>query len=270
MQRIPAAPPPRSLPPGGPAAKYAKNEKRHEDKRREDIEGAVHDLRSPLSSLRSQLDSLISQLENLAARNPELRVKLDRMKRLVGSIEAAANNLRVLLQLSGASPMPEATEPILIANVVVEVIDDLFELSRQKNVQFLQRGAPGNSFVNGNRAQLQRLFHNLFFNALMYGHAGRPVYVQLNINGENIVTSVTSEGLPIPDALASSIFRQPKSRGNEARRVNPGGAGLGLYVSQSIAESHGGWIRLHRPGINIARFEVTLPLAAPTTAAPRA
>lgn len=95
-------------------------------------------------------------------------------------------------------------------------------------------------FFSMDRVQLGRAITNLLTNALRYGKAGGRVLVRLL--GYEI--TVADEGEPVDPAFAEHIF-DPFTRADEAR-ASQGGSGLGLGISQKIAEMHGGELILNQ------------------------
>jgi signal transduction histidine kinase len=80
---------------------------------------------------------------------------------------------------------------------------------------------------------------NLLTNALKYA-AGNPVQVSVDTAGEQVVITVQDHGPGIAPEKAAKIF-EPFERGE---KISASGLGLGLYIAQQIARSHGGTIRV--------------------------
>lgn len=95
-------------------------------------------------------------------------------------------------------------------------------------------------FFSMDRVQLGRAVTNLLTNALRYGKAGGRVLVRLL----DYEITVADEGEPVDPAFAEHIF-DPFTRADEAR-ASQGGSGLGLGISQKIAEMHGGELILNQ------------------------
>ena len=71
--------------------------------------------------------------------------------------------------------------------------------------------------------------------------------------------SVCDRGIGVPDAERSSIF-DGFSRGGNLEGRDPGGLGLGLYVSAMIVRQHGGKIWVENDGRTGTHFHVELPI----------
>ena len=116
--------------------------------------------------------------------------------------------------------------------------------------------------VDGDVRRLRQLFLNLITNAIKYTPRGGKVELSLSQRmGGEIAFTVRDSGIGISAADLPHIFdrfwRADRARSRASER---GGFGLGLAISQWIAQAHGGRIsvqsRLGRGSV----FTVTLPL----------
>jgi len=123
--------------------------------------------------------------------------------------------------------------------------------------------------VLGDATRLRQLFLNLITNAIKYTPRGGRVELSLSHRLANeIAFTVRDSGIGMSAGDLSHVFerfwRADRARSRTSER---GGFGLGLAISQWIAQAHGGRItvqsRLGRGSV----FTVTLPLLVP--AAPR-
>jgi len=106
------------------------------------------------------------------------------------------------------------------------------------------------------RLRLEQAVGNLLSNAIRYG-AEAPIEVLVESDGTEARVTVRDHGPGIPGPEQARIFerfeRAATSRGF-------GGLGLGLYITRSIAEAHGGRISVESaPGAGAA-FTLALPL----------
>jgi two-component system, OmpR family, sensor kinase len=123
--------------------------------------------------------------------------------------------------------------------------------------------------VNGDKTRLRQLFLNLITNAIKYTPRGGEVELQLTANEEEASFIVRDTGIGIAAIDLPNIFdrfyRADRVRSRQSER---GGFGLGLSISQWIAQAHGGALtvqsRLHRG----STFTVTLPVSSASGAPP--
>jgi signal transduction histidine kinase len=89
-------------------------------------------------------------------------------------------------------------------------------------------------FVDGDRIRLAQVIANLINNALKFtDHGSVSIQVQSNQNDASVCISHTGHG--IDPEIVSKLFKKFTSK-------SASGVGLGLYISKSIVEAHGGSI----------------------------
>jgi signal transduction histidine kinase len=108
--------------------------------------------------------------------------------------------------------------------------------------------------------RIRQVLRNLLSNAIKYSPAGGRITVSARRTGSNLVCSVTDTGIGMnaeeQEQAFTKFFRSARSR----ETAIPG-AGLGLPVSRTIVEGHGGSISLtSEPG---AGTTVTFTLPTP-------
>ncbi len=85
--------------------------------------------------------------------------------------------------------------------------------------------------------RVDQLCSNLLSNALSHGDSTKPIRVEVISRGGLFELAVANQGMPIPPAAISQLFK-PFSRGNT--RSSQQGLGLGLHIAAEIARAHGG------------------------------
>lgn len=106
--------------------------------------------------------------------------------------------------------------------------------------------------------KLERVFDNLFRNAVNYSDAGTEIRVALHTQECSAVVQVQNHGRTIPPEKLGRIFEQ-FYRADASRATATGGAGLGLAIAKEIVLLHGGSICAESADEHIL-FTVTLPL----------
>jgi signal transduction histidine kinase len=114
------------------------------------------------------------------------------------------------------------------------------------------------------RVQLQQVLMNLMLNGIeAVTDAGGMVTVKSDLGEDGqIEISVNDTGAGLPQGKATQIF-------DAFFTTKPHGSGMGLAISKSIVESHGGRIWANGDAGSCATFHFTLP-AAPTETSPPA
>src|SRR3546814_304677 len=120
---------------------------------------------------------------------------------------------------------------------------------------------PGLYPVNGDRAQLSQLLHNLVSNSAKYGRPETPITIRLDGSGTMIKLSVTDESEGIDPRhlprLTERFYRVDSGRGRSM-----GGTGLGLAIVKHIVERHRGRMEIMSTPGKGTTITVHLPSAA--------
>jgi signal transduction histidine kinase len=183
--------------------------------------GAIgHDLRTPLASLR------------LRAEGMEDDVERDKM---VATIAEMTTMLEDILVLAHSGRAREEVRPVDMSALVDALIEEYRELGRP--VTF-EPGARQVAPVQPNL--IRRALRNLVDNALAYGRSAR---ISVESDGDCLLVAVRDEGPGIPADQIDKVV-EPFYRGEQSRSRTTGGTGLGLAIARTVAESHGGDLRL--------------------------
>jgi signal transduction histidine kinase len=113
--------------------------------------------------------------------------------------------------------------------------------------------------VMGDRVQLQQVLMNLMINgieAMKDADGAHELAIRSQrIQHEEVVVSVTDSGVGLPPQQTEQIF-------NAFFTTKPHGTGMGLRISRSIIESHGGRLWAANNSPHGASFCFTLPSKA--------
>lgn len=90
-------------------------------------------------------------------------------------------------------------------------------------------------------ALIEQVVLNLLSNAVKYSAPGTPILIRTGESGDRVWCEVLDQGIGIPDADQSRIFERFFRARNVASNI---GSGLGLALSRTIVELHGGALSL--------------------------
>jgi len=168
-------------------------------------------------------------------------------------------------------------QPLDLAEVVRRTADDVRALFAERKVALELRDGGEALLVEADATRLAQVTYNLLQNAAKFTQAGGRATVTLERQGERAVLRVRDTGAGIDPATMARLF-SPFAQGDGTLDRSLGGLGLGLAVSKSIVELHGGTIAARSDGEGKgAEFAVSLPLLrrdragppAPSAAPPR-
>ncbi len=133
--------------------------------------------------------------------------------------------------------------PVNLAALAEEVIATLIHLSAARRVyisiSYGESDFRRSLWVNGDEAQLQRVFVNLLTNAINHSPRGGKVEIVMESYATDQVVKVIDSGLGITSDELPHLFER-FYQGNGDRQAK--GSGLGLYLSRQIIDAHGGII----------------------------
>ncbi len=227
------------------------------------IHALTHDLRNPVTGMTNVLQSLIQhRLDGVDP--PSAKIPLSVLERMNAGCDRQLKMINSLIETHGIEVwgVPLTREPFALSDLIQAVLTDWQLSCEQKRVTVVQQVMADAPWVNGDRAQLWRVFENLLGNALKYNPPGITITVstqQAQPNSPFLRCSVHDNGIGIAPEQQQNIF-ELYSRGVAASPTQ--GLGLGLYICRRIIESHGGSIGVSAQLGQGAEFWFDLPLAA--------
>ena len=112
--------------------------------------------------------------------------------------------------------------------------------------------------VQADAARLEQVLSNLIGNAIKYSPTGGAVYVKGRVLPDEVIVSVSDEGIGIPVEEQARIFER-FYRVDDALSRRTAGSGLGLYLAKAVIDAHGGRIWVESAPGHGASFSFALP-----------
>ncbi len=211
----------------------------------------AHEVNQPIAAAVTNANTCMRWL---AADTPNLKEARAAAMRIVKDGKRAGEIIsRIRLLFKKGTPERESVD-------VSEVIEEMIVLLRSEAMRYsisvrteLAEDLPQ---VLGDRVQLQQVLMNLIMNsidAMKDVHGTRDLIIKSERGeDEQLLISVSDTGVGLPPQQADQIF-------NAFFTTKPNGTGMGLRISRSIVESHGGrlWAADNSP--RGASFYLTLP-----------
>ena len=114
--------------------------------------------------------------------------------------------------------------------------------------------------------RVMQVISNYLTNALKYSEPERPVFVKVQREGQEAYLAVCDEGPGLPAEEQASIWerfhRVPGVEVRSSSHSSQAGLGLGLYISRTIIEGHGGTVGVQSQLGEGSIFWFRLPLAS--------
>ena len=210
----------------------------------------AHEIRNPLSSLDVQFQLLA---EDLAAFSPQPSAPLtSRLGIIRGELHRLDSIVERFLKL--AAPSALELEPVDIKKILTHVCDLLRPEASTRKIEIVAELPPELPLVTADSVRLTQALMNIVINGVQaITTGGGTVRVSAATAGEYLLLRVHDSGPGIPSNELGEIF-------DPYYTTKPEGSGLGLWIAQQIAVSHGGDLRAENAPGGGAVFLLTLPL----------
>jgi PAS domain S-box-containing protein len=213
----------------------------------------AHEVNQPLTAIVTNANFSLRELKGSTANLDELRTAITEIVNDATRASAVISRIRGLL-VKGSPRRMELD----INKVIQEVITLLRNELTRNRVSLRTELAAGLPRVSGDPVQLQQVLINLIMNAIeaMRTSAERPreLLIRSAKSPDGVLVQVQDSGPGIEPRLADGIFEPFFTTKAE-------GIGMGLSISHSIIESHGGHLSIV-PVSQGARLQFTLPVSS--------
>jgi signal transduction histidine kinase len=231
----------------------------HDKMQKEFINIAAHELRTPIQPIIGLTQVVCSrikdreegQLLGVVNRNAKRLKQLTEDILDVTKIESQSLNLK--------------KEKFNLNDIIENAIDDIMRnresLKINKNLIQLQYHHPQQDiFVQADKGRISQVIHNLLDNALKFTEAGNiTISTQMEKEEDEVIVGVKDTGRGLDLEIIPNMFSKFATKSDT-------GTGLGLFISKSIIEAHGGRIwaenNNNKDGKKGATFYFSLPLSA--------
>jgi signal transduction histidine kinase len=219
------------------------------------IADVSHELRTPLTVLRGNaqvglvLDGDCEHTEILE----EIVEESKRMSRLV-------EDLLFLARSDSASKPPLNLNTVAVESFLAELAGRAEVLARERGAR-LEAELEGRGFVEIDAEKIEQAVLALVDNAAKYGPPGGTITLASSVRSGELRISVGDHGPGIPKEELPRIFER-FYRLDKARSRQLGGTGLGLPITKTIVEAHGGRIEAVSQLGEGTKISLCLPLLA--------
>jgi signal transduction histidine kinase len=211
----------------------------------------AHEIRQPISAA---LTNAKTCLRWLGRDEPDVAEACEAASRLVKDVTRAADIIGRISSLFKKGGLQRELVDVneLIREMIVLLSSEASRYSISIRSTELAEGLPK---VMADRVQLQQVFMNLMLNgidAMKETTGGGELTIKSEAGDGQLLISVSDTGVGLPPEQADQIFRAFFTTKNN-------GTGMGLPISRSIIESHGGHLWAAGNSSRGATFQFTLP-----------
>lgn len=219
------------------------------------ISNVSHELRTPLSSIRSYSEILLNYDDIDPATQREF---LQTINTESVRLTSFATEVLDLVRIESGK-LEISIAPVRPAELLAEGERIIRPMALEKGLALVREEPSGLPDVQGDRNQLIQVLVNLLNNAVKFTEKGE-IRLGARRSGEFVEFFVADTGEGIFPEEKDMIF-EPFFRVAERALNRPKGSGLGLSISKSIVEFHGGRIRVESEIGKGSRFLFTVPVA---------
>ena len=213
----------------------------------------AHEVRTPLNALAIHLELL----RNSATPRDENQPVDTRNQNSLAAIDAGIRQVDRLVRdfTDYSAPVLLERKEFDVCDILNSSLDAVSSQCLERNIS-LTRDLPAGAWrIQGDAGRLRQSFDNLLRNAMEAQPNGGAIQVTASKNGNQLMLDFTDFGPGVPPEKRTEIFEFGKT-------TKASGSGIGLPLSQLIAEAHGGSLN-YRDRIGTgsgATFRMTLPL----------
>lgn len=213
----------------------------------------THDLKVPIVAAANMIDLFLAHkfgdistkqefaLNSMKASNKEL---LDLVQILLETYKIKEKGITL------------CKENIEINSFVKSIVDEMQSIANDAKIEINFTPDKTNHTIAADPIQMQRVVKNLISNAIDHSNTQKAIEIKISTVPKFITISVIDFGQGIPKDEIKMIFNKYYSAAKKLRKV---GTGLGLYLSQQIAEAHGGEITVQSEENVRTEFCVKIP-----------
>ena len=204
-----------------------------------------HELRTPLTPVISALESLETeptQTEDTKASMAMIRRNIELETQLIDDLLDFTRIARDKMQLRFA--------PVDAHQAVSNVVEICRAEARFKRLHVHLNLRAKHCHVTAAAAKFQQIIWNVLKNAIKFTPEGGDIIISSDNPSETVFTvAVRDSGIGMEPEVMQRIF-DPFEQGNRSFEHRFGGLGLGLAISKSLAQAHGGSLTAQSDGSN--------------------
>lgn len=215
-----------------------------------------HELRTPLGSVSGYIEMVLDG--DAGEINEEQKDYLQVAKRNVGKLTKLVSDLLTVSRIE-AGALKLQKENLNLTTAIREVVNNLRPQFNMKQQRILVEIPEGEYTIYGDPESIGQIFTNLLSNAHKYTPNDGQISVKMSIEENYYRVDVKDTGMGLTPEDQQKLFTKFfRSRDSEAQQIT--GVGLGLWITRSLVDIHGGGISLTSEYGKGSTFTVYLPI----------
>jgi signal transduction histidine kinase len=223
----------------------------HDRMQKEFINVAAHELRTPIMPILGDAQYIERQFDN---DDPRIQIEKDQVSSLIRNakrLDRLASDILDVTRIESKS-LKLNKEKFNLKDIVLSNLADIKRFEYEGSGFPDLKYTPKDIIVNADKGRLSQVIANLLSNAIKFTDKG-VITIETSESDGEVIASIRDSGSGIDPEIFPKLFSKFITKSDR-------GTGLGLFISKSIIESHGGkiWAENNRfePG---ATFYFSLP-----------
>ena len=210
-----------------------------------------HELRTPITVILAQSDYALDYVDTLDEAIESFEVINRQAKKMTSLI----NQIMELSKLERQNEIEK--ERINFSNIILQLLEDYRTLLENSNIELITN-IEKDLRIYGNKLMIERLFINLFTNAMKFTKT--TISVSLNRINKEIILQIKDDGVGIAKEEQKYIWDRFFQINNSRNKDKNRGSGLGLSMVNKIAQLHSATIEVESEIGKGACFIVRFPI----------
>jgi two-component system sensor histidine kinase VicK len=208
--------------------------KRNEKMQKEFINTAAHELRTPVQPILGMAELIELSFEGGKARTEVSKDDIELILRNAKRLERLSSDVLETARIESHS-LRLNKERFSLKEVIFGLIRDA-ENQIVDQLVTIQYNPKKDIAVYADKGRISEVISNILDNAIKFTHKGKiTISADVNNNNTEVIVVIRDEGTGIDNEISSRLFTKFATKSEK-------GTGLGLYISKSIVEAHGGKI----------------------------
>ncbi|GAA3617212.1 two-component regulator propeller domain-containing protein [Flavivirga amylovorans] len=213
-----------------------------------------HEIKTPLTLISSPIETLLKS----SGKNATLNDRLNLMKRQVRKIEQLINQVHDF-QRADANHLKLNYSRFRFDMFIEELVKDFGYLARKDEKELQIERKKSKIIVAADKAKLEKIFNNLFSNALKYTKQKDTITVDYSVEDKDLIVVIEDTGQGIDEVDLPHVFER-FYQSHHIKDMHNSGSGIGLSFSKRLVEMHYGYITVESNFGEGTKFTVRLPI----------
>ncbi|HYJ33880.1 MAG TPA: PAS domain S-box protein [Candidatus Binatia bacterium] len=234
----------------------AEKARRDADRRKDEFLAILsHELRNPLAPIRMA----VGLLRQIGPPDPELHELRDIIERQTSQLSRLLDDLLDVSRIASGKIVLRK-ERIHLGLAIASAVESVRPAVQARNHELAVTMPSDAIYLDGDLGRLAQVFTNLLHNAVKYTENGGRIRLWVEREGSDVLVGVRDTGVGIAPEQLGRVFEM-FAQVDESLEHSQGGLGVGLSLSRTLVELHGGHIEAHSDGIGHgSEFIVRLPI----------